>query len=684
LEKEIPFMSNENYCLGFQHTTPILLEDTVRWPLISAQIITLAEIKTLLDFSPDALVLIDAMGTIVQVNEWAATMFGYTRSELKQRPLELLLPEQFHEAQIADQLNPTGTPRPRLMGEGLDMLGQRKDGSELPVNINLYQVQLEQVIYLLGAIHDISIQYQRERERVQQIEQLKLQGTLINLAHDAILVRDQLNRILSWNSGAEELYGWSEKEVLGRVSHTLLQTRFPTSRADVEAQLAREVQWEGDLVHTHRDNHMVVVESRQVLIRDSQGISKAILEIDRDITKRKIFEQVQTVAHTELLSKHTFLQQLLDILPNSIYVVHGQEARLVLANRATASIWKAVWPPGQSMHDFLDEHAIRIVNPSGDPIAHEDLATMRALLRGETVQNQQEMIRQPSGESLPVMVNAVPLFSHHWRTPDVPEPGNQSQLPQHGEPLALVIHQDIHLLKEADYLKDEFIGIAAHELRQPLSLLKGAVETLLLQTKRGHGSKLASWQLEMLEDLGIATIRLTQLTDDLLDVSRLQADQLKLRRLLTDLIPLSQRIVTRLQKTTTRHYLTFHTDHPQLGAMVDPQRIEQVLSNLLINAIKYSPQGGSIHVTLTIPEGAQEAEIRVRDEGLGIPVHQHARIFGRFMRADNAQAAGINGTGLGLYLCHALVERHAGRIWFESEEGAGTTFFIRLPLLAPD
>ncbi len=642
--------------------------------------ITMAEVTTLLDFSPEAVVMIDFAGTIVLVNEQAAALFGYTREELKRRPLEMVLSERFHVAYAAHWLRYVSMPRPRPMGTGLDLVGRRKDGSEFAVDVSVRPVLLEQALLVVGAIRDVSTQRRLEREWVQQMEQLVVQSTLINLAHDAIMVRDQISRVLSWNQGAAELYGWSEKEALGRVTYTLLKTRFPLGRAAVDEYLEREIQWEGELVNTRRDGRTVVVESRQVLVRDAQGVPKAILEINRDITQRKRFEQVQTAVHTELLSQHTFLQQLLDILPSSIYVVHGHDARLVLANRAAASIWGAIWPPEQPMRAFLEEHAIRIVNAQEQPIAPEAWATMRAL-DGETVLQHQEMIRRPSRSTIPILVNAVPLSSPHWRSLGVPEPSGKSPPSQSGEPLALVIHQDVSVLKEAEYFKDEFIGIAAHELRQPLSVLKVAVGTLVRQTARGHGPELAEWQQEMLEDLDVATDRLVQLTDDLLDASRLQAGQLVLHRTTTDLVSLVQRVMERFQKTTMRHEMTFHVDQPKLEAAIDLQRIEQVLSNLLTNAIKYSPQGGPIHVTLATAAANKEVEIQIRDEGLGIPRHQQARIFGRFMRADNVQAAGISGTGLGLYLCQELVKQHAGRLWFESEEGIGTTFFVRLPLV---
>ncbi len=466
------------------------------------------------------------------------------------------------------------------------------------------------------------------------------------------------------------------------MTHSLLKTRFSGDPAEIEAHLAQDDQWEGELVHSCADGRSVVVESRQVLVRDERGTPVAILEINRDITERHRLEQAQTKTYMETLAQRAFLQGLLDALPSSIYVVHGRDARLVLTNRAAASIWGAAWSPGQPMSEFLEMHHIQIVDSQGQPFPPHAWATMRALLQGETVLQHQEVIRQSSGASLPILVNAVPLISPYWQSLGAPQQPGSDELSQQDEPLALVIHQDVHLLKEAEYFKDEFIGIAAHELRQPLAALKGAVGTLILQTARGHGPHLAEWQEELLRDLDLATNRLADLTEDLLDVSRLQAGRLSLQRAPTNLISLTRRVVERLQQTTTRHHLIFTAEQTHLEAMIDPHRIEQVLTNIVTNAIKYSPQGGQVKVTLQADATAQTAKICVQDRGMGIPRHQQARIFGRFVRADNAQAAGISGTGLGLYLCRALVEQHAGRLWFESVEGEGTTFFLTLPLVA--
>src|SRR5581483_5518393 len=298
------------------------------------------------------------------------------------------------------------------------------------------------------------------------------------------------------------------------------------------------------------------------------------------------------------LQERTFLQQGLDALPSGVCVMHGPDARLGLVNQETARGWGAVWPIEQPMQEFLETHHIRLTDVQGRILAPEARAAMRALHAGETVLQQQQVIQQPSGASLPIMVNAVPLASAYWQSLEEITPSSRPQPRSAGESLALVIYQDVRLLKEAEYFKEEFIGITAHELRQPLAALKGAVGTLLLQTAQGHGTPLADWQQEVLQDLDQAADRLTDLTDDLLDVSRLQAGRLSLQRALTDLVSLTRRVVERFQKTALQHQVSFATAETRLETRVDPRRIEQVLTNLLTNAIKYSPQGGPVSVTL--------------------------------------------------------------------------------------
>jgi PAS domain S-box-containing protein len=657
--------------------------DTTTVPHSSVALhVTSRELTHLLDISPDALVVVDQAGSIVMVNEQAATLFGYSPEELRKQRLEMLLPEHLHEVHTIHREHYFAVPRTRAMGAGLQLFGRHKNGTEIPVDISLRPVLLDDELVAIGAIRDMSEQHRAERERMQQAEQIRLQAELIELSHDAILIRDSVSRVIFWNKGAEELYGWSSQEALGRTTHSLLKTRFPTSLAEVDAHLERDGRWEGELTHTRRDGSLVVVESRQVLVCDVLGHSTTILEINRDITERRRLEQAAQAVHTQTVAHLDFLQQLMDALPSSVYLVYGKDARLLLANRAATSVWGAQWQIEQSMQEFLATHGIGILDTQGRPMVLTDLATLRAVQKGETVLHQQEIIRRPNGSSVPVQVNAIALdSSQEWHAVRQPT-GPLAQHTQHAdtEPLALVIHQDMSTLKEAEYLKDEFIGVAAHELRNPLAVLKGFAEMLVYQTARGKGTQLAPWQAEALEEIDVATSRLDKLTEDLLDVTRLQAGRLVLSCAPTDLVTLTRHIVAQRQITTRHHTISLDSEHASLIGEVDHERIEQVLTNLLSNAIKYSPQGGPIELTIREEAEPHTALISIRDRGMGIPIGQQAHIFGRFVRAENARASEITGTGLGLFLSRELVERHGGRLWFESTEGAGSTFFMALVL----
>jgi PAS domain S-box-containing protein len=594
------------------------------------------------------------------------------------------------------------------MGIGLDLVGRRADGEEFPVDISLRPCRIKGLLHVIAAIRDVSAQRALERDRAELLRRLQRQSDLINLAHDAILVRDMANRIVEWNTGAEALYGWSAQEAVGQVTHILFKTRFPTSVSVVQTQLEREGSWEGELLHTRPDGRTVIVESRQALIHDDDGAPSAILEINRDITERRRAEEMEASTQVATLAQLAFLQQILDALPNGVFVVHGHDARLVLANRASASTWGAVWQVEQPMQAFLDQHHIQVTDAQGRELSPQERATMRAI-HGETVLQAQQVIHRLHGDALPILLNAIPLTFSYWRRISMAATADErAGMPvtadgeRAHEPLALVIQQDVHVLKEAEYLKDEFIALAAHELRTPVTALKGAISTLQTQTRQGHGPPLADWQQEMLQEVDLATERLTELTDDLLDVTRLQAGLVRLYPTPTNLVALVERVVRRMQSTTINHQVTVVMDtsvspkartkqgkksgpagesvEDELIATVDGTRIEQVLLNLLSNAIKYSPQGGRVSISLRRRTTEGEVELQIQDHGIGIPLEQQSLIFGRFVRADNAREAEISGTGLGLYISRGLVEQHGGRIWFESQEGKGSTFFVTLPL----
>ena len=235
--------------------------------------------------------------------------------------------------------------------------------------------------------------------------------------------------------------------------------------------------------------------------------------------------------------------------------------------------------------------------------------------------------------------------------------------------------------RDAERVKEEFVAHAAHALHTPLTALRGYVDMLLIHTRHGKGPPLAEWQCDALEEIQWATERLEALAAALLDVTRIQAGQLEVRPEIHDIVALIQRVVTRVRQRGTNHPLFVRVPHSSLLASLDPQLIEQTLDHLVDNAMKYSPPGEKIEITVRQRPAQHDALIQVHDHGTGIPKDRRERIFARF-GAEDTQTH-LAGTGLSLYLCRQFIERHGGQIGVGATRGSGATVWFTLPL-APE
>jgi signal transduction histidine kinase len=229
--------------------------------------------------------------------------------------------------------------------------------------------------------------------------------------------------------------------------------------------------------------------------------------------------------------------------------------------------------------------------------------------------------------------------------------------------------------------RDETLAAISHDLRTPLTSIRALAQ--LLQRRITRGQELRPDELtERLVRIEEQTVLMSRMIDDLLDVARLEAGRpLDLRREPCDLVALAQRTVTDVQRTTDLHHLRVQADTPEIVGDLDDARLERVLLNLLTNAVKYSPDGGEVVVTIRQerdPDG-EVAVLQVQDSGIGVPASDLPHIFERFYRASNVGGRS-RGTGLGLSAVQQIVEQHGGTITAESEPGVGTTITVRLPL----
>jgi PAS domain S-box-containing protein len=225
-------------------------------------------------------------------------------------------------------------------------------------------------------------------------------------------------------------------------------------------------------------------------------------------------------------------------------------------------------------------------------------------------------------------------------------------------------------------LRDEFLAIAAHELKTPVTSLRGYAQLLLRHLGAGTGVDPTRLQ-RAVAAIDQQSEKLTRFIDQLLDVSQLAAGRLVLQREVTNVGTLIVETVALLQQTTAQHTLRAVVAADTV-ALVDPLRLEQVLTNLIGNATKFSPLGGTVTVELESPEAGMLC-ITVADEGIGIPSEHRAQIFDRFFQAPGAEVRG--GIGLGLAISRQIVQQHGGHLAAEFPEGGGTRMVITLPLM---
>ena len=237
---------------------------------------------------------------------------------------------------------------------------------------------------------------------------------------------------------------------------------------------------------------------------------------------------------------------------------------------------------------------------------------------------------------------------------------------------AAKIARDITDRLELERRKDEFIGMASHELKTPITSLKGFTQLLRKKVEQQGIQETAP----ILTRMEAQVNRLTKLIDELLDVSKIQAGRVDYQEEPVDLAALLRETVELLQASSPTHALLLRGTH-QAWMIGDKDHLSQALTNLITNAIKYSPQANKVDLALTVSHTT--VTLRVRDYGVGIPKVYQKHIFDRFYRVPDRQQT-FSGLGLGLYITHDIVMRHGGGITVESEEGKGSTFIVSLPL----
>lgn len=350
------------------------------------------------------------------------------------------------------------------------------------------------------------------------------------------------------------------------------------------------------------------------------------------------------------------LETVINSMAEGLYVLDKDE-KFVLFNRAAERILgrSSEEVIGKRENDILDSR-----DKNKRPFCSPDHCDLNFhWLKGESHTFPLVYFKTAKKEFVPVSLTISPLYSD----------GGQPEL-------GVFIFRDVTKELEVDRAKTEFVSVASHQLRTPLNSIRWILELLI----KGDLGKLNNKQGEFLEEGYNSVLRMGKLIDDLLNVSRIESGKVELLKELINMKELFDEVVSELLYLAKARNLKISNEIPANLTQVwgDHDRIRQVVQNLVDNAIKYTLTKGK--VTLAANVRKDDVVFMVKDTGIGIPSHQQEKVFEKFFRAENASAVQTSGTGLGLYVAKQFVEAAGGKIWFESKEGKGTTFYFSLSI----
>jgi PAS domain S-box-containing protein len=539
----------------------------------------------------------------------------------------------------------------RVVQTGTPLRTEAARGREMWAATALASKVLDMIIAPAGEQLVVSVRDVTQRTRDE--EELKLRAELLELAHDAVIVREPVeSRIRFWNREAQAIYGYSREEAADQVVHELLQTVFPESREAVDDALARQGHWDGELRHTSKGGRAIVVSSRQALARRPDGQPGAIIELNSDISENKRAEQERQEIGAEL--------------------EEAQRIAQVGSWRWEPATETRVWSIGMYLFYGRDPQAGPIDTDQSFAFVHPDDL--------ERVRGAYEQMREgAAGFELDYRLTSadgVTRTVHAIARPDPAQPGRYRGTIQDVTQERAVereLREQTAQAEEANRAKSEFISRMSHELRTPLNAISGFTQLLQMDDLDPRQAENVGFVLD-------AAGHLLALINDLLDLSRVEAGQLKVSPepvALADTVREAQSLVAPLAADGE---VTVAADMSGLPAdahvYADAQRLKQVLLNLLSNAIKYNRPGGSVSISF---EALASGRVRtsIADTGIGIQPEQMAHLFEPFERLG-AEHSAIEGTGLGLALSKRLLDAMGGTIEARSTQGAGSVFVIEL------
>ncbi|MDQ3881407.1 MAG: PAS domain S-box protein [Chloroflexota bacterium] len=680
-------------------------------------------IDTLFATAPVGLAVWDLEYRFLQINDTLAEINGLPADGHIGRSVRDVIPQPLAAA-VEDLIGRVIETGEAVLDVSLVAATPREPGRPRDWLVSYFPVRTDDgtLVGVGGVVSDVT-ERTRALEAIGESEE-RFRLLVENVKDYAIFIQDPQGRVASWNEGAQRILGYTEDEVLGvHFSRFLPAEDVAAGKPEEELRVAAaEGHAELEGWRIRKDGTRFRANVVMTPLRDNSGALRGFAKVIRDVTEwRRHEERLRFLADASaILSASLDYEQTLSDVARlavpaladwcAVHVVDGagrpQELALTHADPAKVALAHELqrrYPP-----DPEDPRGVWNVIRSGMPefVREVPADALRAAAQDD------EHYRMLSSLGLSAYI-IVPLVAR-GRTLGAITLAADGSGRRYG-PADVTVAEDLASraatavdnarlyrdAQEAIGVRDEFLSLASHELRTPITILHAYTQaltrtverSLAAETTPGDGDRVVLDRHRLttsVEAMHHAIARLVGLVEDLLDVSRLQRGSLEVRRMPTDLSALVERVVDgfRVQQSQGRVPPTMsieieHTSKGTVGGEWDPDRLEQVIANLVENAIKYSPATARVRVRLEAePDagGGLEAHLSVHDDGIGIPPAQQDLVFQPYARASNASARNYPGFGMGLAVTREIIERLDGRIWVESGgEDQGSVFHVVLP-----
>lgn len=499
------------------------------------------------------------------------------------------------------------------------------------------------------------------RQARQQADELGQVVGLLDLA--PVMTLDMDHRILRWTTGCRQLYGFSEDQAIGQISHELLKTEFPESGEAVQAALLRDGRWRGQIIHTAADGARIIVASEWILWRDSRGRPARILETNTDIRERKRVEEA--LRRSEERLRATFENAGVGIVE-----VGGDDRFIAVNNRAcqilrrsreqllSMNVHELTWPEDRDLSDRINtevhagvheraDYEKRYIRGDGTPVwAHVNVSA----------------IRDAQGRWIRSIVTIEDISE---------QKAAEEELRRWKDELEVRVQGRTAELAAANRELEAFGYTVSHDLRAPLRHITGFVAVL----SEHAGLTLDEEGRKYLDIIFKAGERMGQLIDGLLMLSRI--GRAAMTETDIDLRKMVDEVIEELADEARGRTIDWHIDSlPHVRG--DRTLLRTVVANLIGNALKYTRGLKVARIEIGCQQQNGEVICHVKDNGAGFDMRYADKLFGVFQRLHPASE--FEGTGIGLASVRRIIQRHGGRTWAEGGIGEGATFYFALPL----